>query len=347
MQASKLDDGPFCLGVDVNPNAGDKHDTMGNYLAFVGLCSRADLMQGWTQEPNGPGGHRYHHGPSDKCMKWFDSSRSGAPNANTVKMGPCNDDLPAGWFEDAQAFPRNLLRNIVDDPDDNERKCLSAISKGDLPGKHHDHDASVCQQVMQLLPNVSVPSIGPIHAPAGVTVTIKDLTLQLPHILKNFNTCGFYDEGPGGLASHKGTLTLDMDIPEVPFKVPHWHFERPPFHGSGSADGWVNAVIRLKVDYDLAHPNLKCNDFNIDIPDVHLEMHGGGAWHPIVKDVTGAIKSVIKSEVPKLANPAVCPIIDDLAQFIDQCSDAASQGPVAFVLCVLGIKPPSTAASLV
>lgn len=310
----------FCLGVDPKE------------YAVVGPCSESDPTQQWTQEENGSGGHRYKNVASSLCLQ-LDTNDD---DSEAVKVGFCNDIPEAGWFEETDALPLNMLRTVVFDEPSKQRKCLSAVVQDDLPGPPPEaQDGTVCQHICQALPNVSIPFIGPLDAPLGIKMSLENFTLQLPELVGKFDTCGFYDAAPGGLVSHKGTLTLDMDIPEIPFNVPHFHFERPPAHGSGMADGSVHAVISLQLDYNLQNASLECSGFDIKIPDMKLGLHDGGGWELLLDAVTGAIKSIIKSAVPKVADPAICPIINRYAEVVDQCSDAAKDGAVAFALCVL------------
>jgi hypothetical protein len=249
-------------------------------------------------------------------------------------MGFCNDIAEAGWFEVIDAFPLNQLRTVVLDADANQRKCLSAWTEDGLPGQLPVQDSTVCQKVMTNLKDVDIPFLGPIDAPLGIRISLENFTLKLPELVGNFTTCGLYpiDVSDG---SKKGTLSLDMDIPEIPFHTPWFHFERPPAHGSGQADGSVRAVISVKLDYDLQNPKLECSGFDITIPDMQLTLSGGGGWELLLKAVTGAFKSLIESGVPKVLNPKVCPVINSYAAGVDECSDQAAAGLVPFVTCIL------------
>jgi hypothetical protein len=320
MRHTELSWEAFCLGID------------GSEAPIVSKCSETDVTQQWTQEANTAGGHRYKNTGANLCLQLDgnDDDKQG------VVAGFCNDVAETGWFEETDALPVNMLRTVVLDDKSKQRKCLSAITQDDLPGPAPEsQDASVCQHIMEGLPNTTIATLGPLAAPLGIKITLENFTLQLPELVGNFATCGLYDAAPGGLVSRNGKLTLDMDIPEIPFTVDWFHFERPPAHGSGQADGSVHAVISVNLDYDLGNPDLTCTDFDIQIPDMKLGIHGGGGWELLLDAVTGALKALIKSAVPKVANPAVCPILNRETEVIDQCQYAAAGGLIPFVSCVL------------
>lgn len=312
----------WCLGVDLPTNS-----------PIVQACSEGDVSQQWEKESNGDGaGHRWKNIGANLCLQL--NSIDDDPDA--VTTGFCNDVPEAGWFEVIDAFPLNQLRTVVFDEDAGQRKCLTAFTDADLPGPAPTtQDSSVCQHIMGNLKPVEIPLIGPLDAPLGIRISLENFTLNLPGLIGNFTTCGLYPQDVTGDGSGKGIMHLDMDIPAIPFHVPWFHFERPPAHGSGVADGAVHAVLKVKLDYDLHNPNVTCVDFDIDIPDLTLKLSQGGGWELLLKAVTGAIKSAIKSAVPNVLNPAVCPALNRYTAVIDQCQDAAQSGIVSFVTCVL------------
>jgi len=310
----------YCMGVDSTEQV------------TVTACSESDITQQWTQETNSAGGHQWKNTGANLCL----TVDANDDDKETVLMGFCNEIAETGWFEETDALPLNMLRTVVYDETSKQRKCLSAVVQDKLPGPPpQSQDASVCQHVMNNLKDVKIPYIGPIDAPLGIKMSLENFTLQLPELVGNFSTCGFYDAAPGGLVSRNGTLTLDMDIPVIPFNVPHFHFERPPAHGSGMADGSVHALISMQLDYDLANPELTCSGFDIQIPDLKLDVHDGGGWELLLDAVTGAIKSIIKNNVPKVLNPEICPVVNRETEVVHQCSDAAAGGAVEFALCVI------------
>lgn len=314
----------YCLGAD---EAGQP---------IVTMCSESSPLQQWTQQPNSAGGHQWKNNGNEMCLT-LDTSDD---DSEAVVLGFCNEVAEAGWFEEVDALPLNMLRTVVqadeaDGTGSKQRKCLSAIVQDGLPGPAPEfQDNSVCQHVATGLPDVSIPMLGPLDAPLGIKITLENFTLQIPELVGNFLSCGLYDEAPGGLVTRKGKMSLDMDIPEIPFKASFFHFERPPAHGSGRVDGSVHAVITVKLDYDLANPDLTCSDFDITIPDMKLDISGGGGWELLLDAVTGAIKAIVKGAVPKALNPKVCPVLNRETAVVSQCSDTAAGGLLPFVECV-------------
>merc|ERR1711862_722811 len=104
-----------------------------------------------------------------------------------------------------------------------------------------------------------------------------------------------------------------------------WSFKGLDTHGSGTGDGHAHAVIKLTIDYDLVAYSLACDTFDITLPDLDLELKGGGAWHPIVHELTGTIEKVVKSAVPDNVNPVVCPTVNKLALRANECADTAAK----------------------
>jgi len=310
----------WCLGVDLATGS-----------PIVHSCTEGDVSQQWEQEPNGQGGHRWKNTGANLCLQ-LDTVDD---DVDAVTMGFCNDVAEAGWFEVIDAFPLNQLRTVVFDNDASQRKCLSAVTgQDDLPGPPPTQDNTVCQKIMGNLNPVEILELGPVDAPLGIRISLENFTLNLPGLIGNFTTCGLYPEAVSD-GSRQNTMILDMDIPEIPFHAPWFHFERPPAHGSGVADGSVRAVIRVRLDYNLQNASLECSGFDITIPDMQLKLSGGGGWELLLKAVTGAIKSIIENKVPEALNPVVCPVINNYAAVVDQCQDQAAAGIVPFVTCVL------------
>jgi len=174
--------------------------------------------------------------------------------------------------------------------------------------------------------------IGPVDV-GPLSITIANLSINLPENKKNFTTCGVYNSSPGdGL---KGKMMLAMELPAVPFWLEYWHFELGKIHGGGPGYGLARAILNLTLDYDLTHPALTCSDFEIFTPELELQLDGGGIGAPVVAMIKDAIISIVKGYIPKFAVPLICPAINKLALRLNECTSKIADGPVPWILCIL------------
>lgn len=195
---------------------------------------------------------------------------------------------------------------------------------------------SVCRFVMKELPTVKLAKL-PTVKEGPVTVTLQNLSIPLGSSAekKEFDVCGFMNDVH--LQNTTGKLRLTMTIPSIAFRLDHWHFTMSITHGSGTADGHLATHIEVPFAYDLSKPSLNCEDFVMTVPSVGLALHGGGAWHPIVADLTKSIKKAIQAQVPAIGKQEVCPLLNKvLDAHFNKCFAPGKTWMEILICCLKG-----------
>lgn len=279
-----------------------------------------------------PPGFRIKNKASNRCLNY---------KKKVAQMGLC--DNTSIWWDDADDVPTGMLRTIGDPlpkAEGHQQQCLS-VPLAALPWKKQD--SSLCRSIMESLPTVNISKGDlPIIKTHGVTIDMGGLHLYLGNSAKKneLDVCGVLPDGPD---KGVGTLRLTVTIPSISFHLDHFHFVKsmhwpaPSIHGSGDATGHLATHIEVPFKYNRKTPSLHCSDFEMTVSDVGLALHGGGAWHGIVADLTGMIKKQIQAQVPKIAEKKVCPLINGMiAKNFKKCYDKASAWVPILLCCLTG-----------
>jgi len=157
------------------------------------------------------------------------------------------------------------------------------------------------------------------------SVYLSDLDVYIGSSAKTypFTTCGLmFDKQP---TENTGILRLSVGLPHVAYDLHHWHYTSGPFHGTGSATGYVAIHIEVPIHYSVKPPSLRCEDLAVTVTYVSLALNGlKGMGKKVGPKLIPAIKGQIKKQVASIAQQKVCPAAN---QKFQTCLAASTEWP--------------------